>query len=211
MAEMIIVRKDNLKEILKDIAVKKCICPKPIGRVYLQLNGRGHSIVVNAFDNNVFLTINPSGRQVCYKGTFFIRPDMNEIVFWSEIIRQAVKYDSSFNGFCLKDMVVDGLKNGGPCRQKRLMEKAQDAIDGISYAEDNADLIKDADTVLADIVAKGLVDADLICNNGIGADILDTFLTSKDKSSIMKMFELLTGVEFVDYLDQCVDLQLHNS
>lgn len=71
-----------------------------------------------------------------------------------------------------------------------------------TYDQPEKAVLRDADTVLDDI----LEDIPLEIN-GVGPEIINVFLESKDHESIAKFFEALTGTSFEEYLDRTLEAQ----
>lgn len=59
-------------------------------------------------------------------------------------------------------------------------------------------LIRDADTILADLLDEGSYET-----SGIAEELFDIWENAKDKKVVEDLFELFTGYEFDDYLKLC--------
>lgn len=73
-------------------------------------------------------------------------------------------------------------------------------IEGINESmEDKTGILYDSDTVLKDLVD----DCDFeIC--GLSQDLFNIYKRSHDKASVRQIFLLFTGVEFNEYLKECI-------
>lgn len=69
---------------------------------------------------------------------------------------------------------------------------------------DKTGIIRDADTILADIMEESYEEGFEI--TGIGMDILKTWLNSSDKKAVEALFYDLTNVEFHDYIRKCQEI-----
>ena len=69
---------------------------------------------------------------------------------------------------------------------------------------DKTGIIRDADTILADIMEESYEEGFEI--TGIGMDILKTWLNSSDKKAVEALFYDLTNVEFHDYIRKCQEV-----
>lgn len=61
-------------------------------------------------------------------------------------------------------------------------------------------IIVDADTILCDLTES--VDMRI---NGLGEELLNIYLKSKDKESIERIFLIFTDTKFEDYVTQCIE------
>jgi len=66
-------------------------------------------------------------------------------------------------------------------------------------------LIRDADTILADIM-----DTIGFEETGTANELINIWLRSKDKKSVEDLFFLMTGVSFKDYLESCLNETTHS-
>jgi len=80
---------------------------------------------------------------------------------------------------------------------KGLEEKGKKVIKLLNSTPDG--VVHDADTILADFME----DVDFK-ESGIASEIIDIWTKSIDRYSVEKLFCLMTGVAYEDYLDICI-------
>ena len=82
------------------------------------------------------------------------------------------------------------------------MEKILQLINQVRELNGNTPdgIIRDSDTILVDL----LENADNQFT-GFAEDIFQIYINSNDKPAVCQMFYAFTGVEFEDYLKQCVE------
>lgn len=87
-------------------------------------------------------------------------------------------------------------KNG----ELQFMDETEQAIQTVEYMAEHLPngLIRDADTVLADIINEADFEF-----NGFAQDIFNIWRKSSDRKSVEQMFFEITDYEFLDYLKKC--------
>lgn len=81
------------------------------------------------------------------------------------------------------------------------MENTRELIRKVECLNNAVPEIRDADTILKDILDEQDQDFEI---TGIAQDIFNIYKKSTDKTSVKEMFFEFTGVDFDEYLNKCI-------